>query len=80
MGSAQHARSQSRTGLTATVLPRRYLWTDAFAVGNFDLFRISGDPNDSWALELVDQVHRPGRHRPDDSRTGWISGLSEDEA
>jgi hypothetical protein len=28
------------------------------------------------ALQLVDQVHHTlGRHRGDDSRTGWISGI-----
>ena len=33
------------------------------------------------ARELVSQVHHIlGRHRPDDPRRGWISGLSEEEA
>lgn len=32
------------------------------------------------ALQLVDQVHEVlGRHRQDDPRTGWISGLDEQE-
>ena len=32
------------------------------------------------ALRLVEQVHRVlGRFRPDDSRTGWLSGLDEEE-
>jgi len=32
------------------------------------------------ALRLVDQVHHIlGRHRHNDPRTGWISGLSEEE-
>ncbi|HEX7670991.1 MAG TPA: hypothetical protein VF395_15455 [Polyangiaceae bacterium] len=32
------------------------------------------------ALLLVDQVHRVlGRHRADDSRTGWLNGLGETE-
>ena len=32
------------------------------------------------ALQLVAQVHHLlGRHRPDDARTGWISGLGEEE-
>jgi hypothetical protein len=69
-----------RTGLTSDRPPRRYLWTDAFAVCNFlGLARETGDPNfDALALRLVDQVHRVlGRHRPDDSRRGWISGLDE---
>lgn len=71
------------TGLTDGEKPaRRYLWTDAFAVCNFlGLYRQTGD--EGWrdlALRLVDQVHDIlGRHREDDPRTGWISGLSEEE-
>jgi hypothetical protein len=61
-------------------VPRRYLWTDAFAVCNFlELFRQTGDEtHKDLALSLVDQVHQTlGRHREDDPRTGWISGLDE---
>ncbi len=61
---------------------RRYLWTDAFAVCNFlDLYRQTGDDRyKDFALLLVDQVHNIlGRHREDDSRTGWISGLNEED-
>jgi len=71
------------TGLsTAEKSPRRYLWTDAFAVCNFlELYQQTGD--ESWqnlALRLVDQVHYIlGRHREDDPRTGWISGHTEEE-
>jgi len=71
------------TGLSAAANPpRRYLWTDAFAVCNFlELYHQTGD--DSYrqlALRLVDQVHSLlGRHRDDDPRTGWISGLNEQE-
>ena len=62
--------------------PKRYLWTDAFAVCNYlDLYQKTGDPR--WrelALRLVDQVHHTlGRYRGDDRRTGWISGLSPEE-
>lgn len=62
--------------------PRRYLWTDAFAVCNYlELYQKTGDA--SWrnlALRLLDQVHNVlGRHREDDPRTGWISGLTEQE-
>ena len=63
--------------------PKRYLWTDAFAVCNFlELFRLTGNVHyRDDALKLVEQVHHVlGRHRPDDSRSGWISGLGEDEA
>ena len=71
-----------RTGLTSEVRPHRYLWTDAFAVHNFlDLYRETGDPSyRRLAINLIDQVHGAlGRHRPDDGRTGWISGLPEEE-
>jgi rhamnogalacturonyl hydrolase YesR len=47
------------TGLTGGVRPRRYLWTDAFAVCNFlELYRQTGD--EVWlqrAVRVVDQVH-----------------------
>lgn len=73
----------SRTG----VWPKRgdgerYLWTDAFAVLNcLSLHRHTGNERYlEWAIRIVDLVHRVlGRHREDDSRTGWISGLSESE-
>lgn len=62
--------------------PRRYLWTDAFAVCNYlGLYLETGD--EGWrrlALGLVEQVHRVlGRYRDDDERKGWISGLPEEE-
>jgi hypothetical protein len=64
-----------RTGLTSTRPQRRYLWTDAFAVCNFlALGRVD------LALALVDRVHHVlGRHRGDDARCGWISGLPDEE-
>lgn len=70
------------TGITGNAPPRRYLWTDAFAVCNFlGLFRQTG--NDRYlrfARVLVDQVHHIlGRHRSDDPRSGWISGLPDEE-
>ena len=71
-----------RTGLlSAGVAPRRYLWTDAFAVCNFlELYHRTGDEHyRQLALHLVDQVHNIlGRYRDDDPRTGWISGLDEE--
>ena len=70
------------TGLTGTVPSRRYLWTDAFAVCNFlGLYREGGESRHlDVALRLVDQVHHVlGRHRHDDPRQGWISGLGEEE-
>ncbi len=61
---------------------RRYLWTDAFAVCNFiELHRRTGEGAFlDAALELVDAVHHTlGRHREDDPRVGWISGLDDEE-
>lgn len=61
-------------------LPHRYLWTDAFAVCNLlELWRRTGQAKHrELALKLVEQVHRTlGRHRRDDLRKGWISGLDE---
>jgi hypothetical protein len=72
-----------RTGLVPPdPHPRRYLWTDAFAVCNYlELDRLM--PDTAWqdrALRLVDQVHHIlGRYRPDDPRVGWISSLPEEE-
>jgi hypothetical protein len=62
--------------------PKRYLWTDAFAVCNFlEIYRQTSDEQyKQFALRLVDQVHHIlGRHREDDPRTGWISGLDDQE-
>ncbi len=71
-----------RTGLTSGGPSRRYLWTDAFAVCNFlGLARATGDDRlQHFALTLVERVHHElGRHRPDERRAGWISGLSEEQ-
>ncbi|MGE5893836.1 MAG: hypothetical protein ACM34I_07255 [bacterium] len=69
------------TGLSpAGPSPRRYLWTDAFAVCNLlELYRqTSNEHYRHLASLLVDQVHAVlGRHRADDPRSGWISGLDE---
>jgi hypothetical protein len=71
------------TGLSPDAkTPRRYLWTDAFAVCNYlELYRQTGEPvYKDLALRLVDQVHTVlGRHREDDPRVGWISGLNEED-
>lgn len=75
-------RFAERTGLTSARPPRRYLWTDAFAVCNFlALARVTGEGRyTELALRLVEQVHGVlGRHRADDARTGWISGLGPQE-
>jgi hypothetical protein len=71
----------TRTGLSSTAeKPRRYLWTDAFAVCNFlELFERTGEQKyRRCATDLIAQVHRVlGRYRDDDKRSGWISGLDE---
>ena len=78
-----HELMQDFAGLTGLdppgTRPQRYLWTDAFAVCNYlGLFQKTGNVTyRELALRLVDQVHHTlGRHRDDDPRTGWISGLS----
>ena len=73
----------SRTGVASgRDEQRRYLWTDAFAVCNFiELHRRTGDEKfRELALRLVDRVHQVlGRHREDDLRSGWLSGLGEEQ-
>ena len=69
-----------RTGVCATQPSRRYLWTDAFAVCNFlSLAEVTGDERYAeLAGRLVAAVHGTlGRHRADDWRAGWLSGLSD---
>ncbi len=70
------------TGLSSDRPARRYLWTDAFAVCN--LLGLAQSTSDGRFVELarrlVDQVHGVlGRHRPDDPRAGWLSGLGTEE-
>jgi hypothetical protein len=68
------------TGLLGNRPPRRYLWTDAYAVSNYlSLHRATGDDRHlQTAIQLVDQVHHVlGRHRADDHRQGWLSGLPD---
>jgi hypothetical protein len=73
----------ARTGVERPGAPSvRYLWTDAFAVCNLLGFHLDdGDPEPlRLARRLVDETHRVlGRHREDDPRRGWISGLDEEE-
>jgi hypothetical protein len=81
--AALMAAFAERTGLTSSAPPRRYLWTDAFAVCNY--LGLAAATSDARfidiALDLVNQVHHVlGRHHPDDPRTGWISGLEGGEA
>ena len=72
----------SITGLEPHSLnPKRYLWTDAFAVCNYlELYKQTSDKNFlNLALKLTDQVHHTlGRYRDDDPREGWISGLDDE--
>jgi len=60
----------------------RYLWTDAFALmASLGVAEGAGDLRHfTRAIRIANLVHRHlGRHRPDDARTGWISGLPEEE-
>ena len=74
----------ARTGLSdANNEPKRYLWTDAFAVCNFlELYRKSSQT--TWldqAKQLVNQVHGMlGNYRKDNKRQGWLSGLENETA
>ncbi len=82
---AQHSMEAfcASSGLTAEAAsPRRYLWTDAFAVCNLlELYRQKGEEEYlHLARQLIRQVHLVlGTYRYDDTRTGWISGLAEEE-
>lgn len=71
-----------RTGLIGKAEPKRYLWTDAFAVCNFlGLYESQKDTRYlDLAKKLVDQVHHIlGKERSDSGNSGWISGLDEKE-
>lgn len=71
-----------RTGVVGGRAQVRYLWTDAFALCNLvGLARATSNPELlTLGHLLVDRVHHTlGRHRPDDVRTGWISGAAEAE-
>jgi hypothetical protein len=70
------------TALEGGGVPRRYLWTDAFAVCTcLSLHARTGE--ERWlerARALIDQVHHVlGRHRSDAVASGWLSGLPEEE-
>ncbi len=72
-----------RTGVASEAPQRRYLWTDAFAVATWvGLGRTTRDQAfGQLALGLVDRVHGVlGRHRGDDGRSGWLSGLDGAQA
>jgi hypothetical protein len=69
-----------RTGLTGSAPSRRYLWTDAHAVCNYLSLATATEEQSHvrLATRLVEQVHAVlGRHRDDDERCGWISGLDD---
>lgn len=85
--AAEHlAAFAARTGMLEAQPPEdhhRYLWTDAFAVCTWlGLARQTGQERYArQARELIDRVHHTlGRHRPDDEREGWLSGLEDAEA
>lgn len=71
-----------RTGLTSSEPAKRYLWTDAFALCTFlGLAREMGDERYlRLAFVVAEQVHHVlGKHRGDDGRQGWLSGLGDRE-
>ncbi len=71
------------TGITGGGKQKRYLWTDAFALCNaFALSDITGDRSmKETGLKLIESVHSVlGKHRGDDHRSGWISGLDGENA
>ena len=72
-----------RTGIGGIGDPaRRYLWTDAYAVlALLGLYRRTREHRHlQRAIACAELVHwHLGRHRPDDARSGWISGLGETE-
>jgi len=75
-------RFATSTGVASAGPPRRYLWTDAFAVCNYLGLHVATGQSRyrRLALDLVTRVHDVlGRHRADDPRSGWISGLTEEE-
>lgn len=75
-------RFAANTGLSGEAPQRRYLWTDAYAVCNLlELSRRTGQAcYHELALRLVVRVHHVlGRHRGDDARRGWLSGLGDEE-
>lgn len=74
-----------KTGLQGSSgdIRRRYLWTDALAVQTF--FGLSDAYNEPHYARLGERliaaVHTVlGRHREDEARSGWISGLDDSEA
>lgn len=69
-----------RTGLILAEPGRRYLWTDAYAVCNLlSLEKATSEVEyTELAARLVAAVHVTlGKHRSDDWREGWLSGLSD---
>lgn len=69
-----------RTGLTGTCTPRRYLWTDAFAVCNYlELYRARANHEFlDLTRKLIDQVHDVlGAYAANDSRSGWLGGMDD---
>jgi hypothetical protein len=76
-------RFAERSGLTSARTPQRYLWTDALAACTWlGLARATGESHClDLALQMIEAVHATlGRHRPDDSRRGWLSGFDDEQA
>ncbi|MFP4289293.1 MAG: hypothetical protein ACLFQS_08535 [Bacteroidales bacterium] len=73
-----------RTGIKTSTgnVNNRYLWTDAFAVQSCFALKhlLSDDEYHQHAITLIDRVHHIlGKFHEDDPRSGWISGLPEEE-
>lgn len=82
MASTLLADFEERTGVVGREPGTRYLWTDAFAVCTYlSIARATGEARPlAHAERLVERVHHVlGRHRPDDVRRGWLSGLGDAE-
>ncbi|RFF27259.1 hypothetical protein DZK25_08740 [Wenzhouxiangella sp. 15181] len=72
----------NRTGLDGTSVPKRYLWTDAFAVCNYLSLRSARGEQAflDRARLLVDQVHEVlGAYAEHDPRSGWLGGMDDRE-
>lgn len=84
MTTALMMKFAQESGLTdANRIPKRYLWTDAFAVCNFLGLYLETDEAyyKELSLRLVDQVHTVlGQYAQNDPREGWISGLNAEAA
>ena len=70
----------SNTGLAPeNIHPKRYLWTDAFAVCNF--LELYNQTNDEKLFKFGSETYLPStscirKYNPESKKIGWISGLN----